>query len=357
MALNSDNDVSASDGNITKPFQRIDFLVRDWANFDDDDDSDEDDSSSATPTPPNYAKMESAMDAYLQEVIKERDAKDLAETRQQITSCFDKVGCYLLTHPGLVVTKKKYDGSADSIEPAFFGLLDRYCDKVFNARLEPKRIHGRHLTATELGEYIKAYASMFKGGAEFPKATTMLAATAEANNNNAKVLAVGKYKAEMDRNCGPTCASFLQAEEFTELHNATSSAAVEVFDHMATFGAEASIEAARGVVVDSIAKEKKSYHALNESRNPLSGIETYLLPLAVGFVSWVLRSILDLTCSGWSTTCKAGSDLSGQIFGVLLLFFIIVAATKAQLIKQRVEMLMKVININTPAAAQKVKAS
>jgi hypothetical protein len=42
---------------------------------------------------------------------------------------------------------------------------------------------------------------------------------------------------------------------------------------------------------------------------------------------------------------------------VLLLFFIIVAATKAQLIKQRVEMLMKVININTPAAAQKMKAS
>jgi len=321
--------------------QRIDFLVRDWSNFDDEEEEE-----------PDFAAMETQMDDYLQEVIKERDAADLAETRQQITSCFDKVGCYLLTHPGLAVTKKKYDGAADSIEPIFFSLLDRYCDKVFNKRLRPKRIHGRHLTATELGEYIKAYASMFKGGAEFPQATTMLAATADANNSNAKTLAIGKYKSEMDRACGVNCSSFLQSEEFEEHHVACNDAATAMFDHMATFGSEASITTAREVVTSTVTSERKTYLTLNDSRNPLAGFETFYLPLIIGLVSFVSRSMLDLTCSGWSSTCKAGSDFSGQIFSLLILGMIIMGATKAKLIKQRVEMIMKVVNVSAP----KVKA-
>ena len=71
--------------------------------------------------------------------------------------------------------------------------------RKITSQLEPKRIHGRYLTSQELAEYVKAYAKMFKTGSEFPQATTMLAATAEANNTNAKALAVAKYKSEMDR--------------------------------------------------------------------------------------------------------------------------------------------------------------
>ena len=71
----------------------------------------------------------------MQGVIKDRDAKDLAETRQQIATCFEKVDCYLLTHPGFEVTKKKYDGDPKLIEPTFVALLDRYCKKVFNSEV------------------------------------------------------------------------------------------------------------------------------------------------------------------------------------------------------------------------------
>jgi atlastin len=166
-----------------KPFQRIDFLVRDWSNFDEDE---------AEEASPDLAKLEAEMDGYLKDVIKSRDAKDLAETREQITSCFSKVGCYLLPHPGLAVTKKKYTGSADKIDPLFFSLLARYCNRVFSASLAPKLIRGRTLTAKELGAYVTAYAGMFAGGAGFPEATTMLEATARANNDNARNLSVTK---------------------------------------------------------------------------------------------------------------------------------------------------------------------
>ena len=79
------------------------------------------------------------MDSYVKGVIKDRDAKDLAETRQQIATCFEKVDCYLLTHPGFEVTKKKYDGDPNKIEPTFVKLLDRYCKKVFNSEVRTAR--------------------------------------------------------------------------------------------------------------------------------------------------------------------------------------------------------------------------
>ena len=132
--------------------------------------------------------------------------------------------------------------------------------------MEPKRIHGRHLTAPELKEYIKAYAKMFKSGTEFPKATTMLAATAEANNANARQMAVTRYKTEMDRWAGPKAVSYSPPEELEKHHVACLTAAMEMFDGMANFGSPDAIKLARDEVARHISKAKESYLALNESR-------------------------------------------------------------------------------------------
>jgi len=138
------------------PFQ---FLVRDWQNFTLDDPS----------TPSDFASMESEMDAYLVSVIADRDALDLKETRQQISTCFSKVSSYLLPHPGIPVTKKTFDGDPSKVDPIFLSLLDRYVRRVFGNEMEPKEIQGRTLTSRELGAYVKAYSEIFKGGNEFPK--------------------------------------------------------------------------------------------------------------------------------------------------------------------------------------------
>jgi hypothetical protein len=41
-------------------------------------------------------------------------------------------------------------------------MLDRYMRRVFGVHLEPKRIHGRQLTAPELMTYIKTYVALFQ---------------------------------------------------------------------------------------------------------------------------------------------------------------------------------------------------
>ena len=243
-----------------KPFQTMEFLVRDWQHFDDEED---------------YDRMEEEMKEYMDKVIAEREAKDLQETREQIQACFEKTTCFGLSHPGMPVIKKNFQGEVSKMDETFLNLLDRYCKRVFSVdNLKPKVIHGREVTAVELGSYIKAYAEMFASGASFPEASTMLEATATANNSNAVNLAVNQYKDFMNRISGPSCNNFIKHKELEDDHKHLLTKAMNMFDSMATFGSRQSIEVARQSVLDVIDKEFEVYTSLNEGRNPLAGLET-----------------------------------------------------------------------------------
>mmetsp|Transcript_12659 Transcript_12659/g.18275 ORF Transcript_12659/g.18275 Transcript_12659/m.18275 type:complete len:587 (+) Transcript_12659:45-1805(+) len=311
-----------------KPFQKIEFLVRDWQNFEDDEDED---------------LMDKEMNEYLDTVLKERSAQDLKDTRDQINNCFEKVACYLLTHPGFAVTKKKYTGDVKSIEPTFLMLLNKYCHRVFAKDLEPKIIHGRELTASELGNYMKAYAGMFESGAHFPEAATMLEATASANNSNATAIAITKYKAEMDALAGPNATNYVKPKEFEEVSRRLLMSSLELFDSMADFGSKKSIANAREKVWVEATASLELYTKLNESRNPLMGFELFIVPMVIAMVSLVMRWIADSTCSSWSTTCRASSDILSQVYTVIFIFIMIVASTKAKLIGEKASTLKKLL--------------
>jgi atlastin len=263
LAVEADQVFQSSGVEIVKPFQKMEFLVRDWQHFEEEQD---------------YDTMEKEMAQYLDKVIAERDAKDLQETREQILACFESLSCFGFCHPGMSVIKKSYDGSVDKIEKDFLELLDRYCQRVFSVdNLSAKTIQGRQVTAAELAAYIKAYAAMFATGASFPEATTMLEATAAANNQNAVNLAIAHYKDTMSRIAGPKCSNYVRPQELKEDHKALFAKALEAFDTMATFGSKKSIEGARNTVIAQIQDDFETYQSLNESRNPLAGFETYVL--------------------------------------------------------------------------------
>jgi atlastin len=258
LAVESDN-VHEKKEETAKPFQRIEFLVRDWQHFEEEDDC---------------AMKENEMKEYLDKVISERDAKDLQETREQILACFESLTCYGLCHPGMAVIKKSFTGDVSKIDPDFLQLLDRYCQRVFHAdNLKPKTIQGREVTAAELAAYIKAYADMFATGASFPEASTMLEATASANNTNAINLAINEYKETMSRIAGPKCSNFIRPQELRDDHKMIMAKSLQVFDSMATFGSKRAIEGARSTVIDKIHDDFEVYDSLNESRNPLAGLE------------------------------------------------------------------------------------
>lgn len=265
LAVEADQSYAVSGVEILKPFQRMEFLVRDWQHFEEEED---------------YDIMEKEMADYLDKVIAERDAKDLQETREQILACFESLTCFGLCHPGMSVIKKSYSGDVSKIEEMFLELLDRYCKRVFSVEnLEPKTIQGRQVTAAELAAYIKAYAHMFASGASFPEASTMLEATATANNQNAVNLAIAKYKDTMSRIAGPKCSNYVRPKELKDDHTMMMAKALQLFDSMATFGSKKAIDGARKTVIDQIHYDFEVYTSLNDARNPLAGLEVYVTKL------------------------------------------------------------------------------
>mmetsp|Transcript_12941 Transcript_12941/g.24309 ORF Transcript_12941/g.24309 Transcript_12941/m.24309 type:complete len:630 (-) Transcript_12941:1197-3086(-) len=319
---------------IPKPFQKIEFLVRDWQNFEDDE---------------NFEACELEMKEYLESVLAEREASDLKDTREQITSCFEQVTCFLMTHPGFAVTKKKYSGDVSSVDPTFKVFMDRYCKKVFG-NLIAKSIHGRELTAMELGAYIHNYAKMFESGAHFPEAATMLEATASANNSNATSLSIRKYKEQMDQLAGAKCSHYLDPTELDKCHMTCIQECIDLFDSIANFGSTKAITESRNEVIRSIEESFEMYSKLNDSRNPLLGFETYIIPLAIGAMSVVLRWIADFTCSSWSQTCRVGSEVLSHVYQVVFFFIVIVAATKAKQVSEaavRVKKAFEVMSSNS----------
>jgi atlastin len=52
--------------------------------------------------------------------------------------------------------------------------------------------------------------------------------------------------------------------------------------------------------------------------------------MVVACISLVLRWVADFTCSDWSQTCRASSDVLSHIYMVVFFFLVIVASTKAK---------------------------
>ena len=94
----------------------MEFLVRDWQHFEDEED---------------YDRMEEEMNEYLEKVISEREAKDLQETREQIRACFQKTTCFGLSHPGMAVIKKNFQGEVAKMDETFFS--DENCNCLMTA--------------------------------------------------------------------------------------------------------------------------------------------------------------------------------------------------------------------------------
>ena len=178
-----------------------------------------------------------------------------------------------MVHPGKAVTKKTFDGDIQSIDATFMEFMDRYCSRVFE-HLVAKSIHGRELTAMELGAYIRNYASMFETGAHFPEAATMLEATSNANNTNALNLSLQKYKDEMNSVAGTEQSNYMNPALLQEFHRTVLSQSMKTFDEIACFGNKRAIGDARSDTMEKIQNNFEVYTKLNESRNPLAGFET-----------------------------------------------------------------------------------
>jgi atlastin len=130
---------------------------------------------------------------------------------------------------------------------------------------------------------------------------------------------------------------------------------ISSFESIANFGSARAIQEAKNEVIKSIEESYDLYSKLNQSRNPLFGLETYIIPLTVGFVSAVLRWITDFTCSSWSQTCAVGSEVLSHIYQVVFFFLVIIAFTKSQQIRESATKMKKAFDVMNDDGGKKKK--
>uniref|UniRef100_A0AAV1TKZ1 GB1/RHD3-type G domain-containing protein n=1 Tax=Peronospora matthiolae TaxID=2874970 RepID=A0AAV1TKZ1_9STRA len=329
-----------------RPFQRLDFLVRDWQDF----------SRNQT-----LAEKREDMRQYTTEMLSSRKQKDLADTREQISSCFEKVACFLLPHPGHAVTEREFDGSVEKIDDRFLELLTAYLDDLFApANLVPKKIHGITVNSRELLTYIKTYAGLFREASIFPEAKTLLEATAEANNVNQRNKALLMYKREMEKIAGSKC-QYVPVQELKKHHTSCLENAMAVFDEGARMGRHSEIMRYRHEVETQIEDECRRFLEINAERDPYKNLEFYLVPGCLALALLMFRVSQDLFCYehiGYDIPlydCKQVSHTLSHLYWALIVFMLLIMMSTGQVMFKRVKTVISIVRAALDASKDNSK--
>nr|XP_026654672.1 atlastin-1 [Zonotrichia albicollis] len=188
----------AMEETFQKPFQSLIFLVRDWS------------------FPYEFSYGSDGGARFLEKRLKVsgNQHEELQNVRKHIHSCFTKISCFLLPHPGLkVATNPNFDGKLKEIDDEFIKNLKILIPWLLSPEnLDVKEINGNHITCRGLVEYFKAYIKIYQGE-ELPHPKSMLQATAEANNLAAVATAKDTYSRRMEEvgaaESAPSCPCVL----------------------------------------------------------------------------------------------------------------------------------------------------
>lgn len=165
-----------------KPFQKLQFLVRDWY------------------YPSDRAYGFTGGRAFLEERLRihKRQHEEAKHLRQNIRSIFKEIDCFLMPHPGLkAVREPSFDGRLRDIDQDFKTQLRALTHSLLAPdSLVVKEVNSKKITCKQLIIYVKAYVNSLNGN-PLPKPMSIYEATAVANNLAAMMDALKLYCDEM----------------------------------------------------------------------------------------------------------------------------------------------------------------
>jgi len=260
------------------PFQKLQFLVRDW--------------SYPYDAPYGAEGGNKMLERRLE--VSDKQHHELQSLRKHIRSCFSEISCFLMPHPGLkVATNPAFDGRLSDIEPDFKEQLKELVPLVLAPEnLVVKRIGGQKVRVKELVHYFKAYTAIYQGN-ELPEPKSMLEATAEANNLSAVAGAKDKYQTIMEEVCGGS-KPFMSNAELEQEHIRAKSESVQQFLSSKKMG---------GVdfssrYLDTLEKDMEdlfvNYKSHNEGKNIFKSARTPATLFTIAAICYILSGVFGL---------------------------------------------------------------
>ncbi|KAG7203069.1 hypothetical protein KM043_010192 [Ampulex compressa] len=260
------------------PFQRLQFLVRDWS----------------YPYEADYGADGGQKILHRRLEISNMQHPELQSLRKHIKSCFSDISCYLMPHPGLkIATNPKFDGRLAEIEPEFKEQLKVLIPMLLAPEnLVTKKINGQVVKAKDLLEYFKSYIKIYKGD-ELPEPKSMLMATAEANNLSAVADAKELYIKMMDVVCGGT-KPFLGTAHLESEHRRCVDKALLQFQNKRKMGGDEFSQSYMEKLIKDMDESYCQFKAQNESKNIFKAARTPAVFFAIAVTMYILSGIFGL---------------------------------------------------------------
>jgi len=283
-------------------FQTLQFLVRDWPNFED-------------PMDVEANIKETA------EVVEDtfKETFDDSGQRERIMSSFEDVKAFFFPHIGMKAISKRWNGDLKVVEEAFAKNAAHFLRYLFDETVVIKRdmMRGTELEPQVLVHYIKSFAEVFKEG-KLPEAVSLVEALTKATTLDAADKAVKEYRNLMDAKAGPDAQYVSQRDLFRHHEDATEKA-IRLFKTIAAFGDKKTREEAKVKVEKSVIEEWKRYNELNASRiDKILSRYAWVAVIAIG--AFLIDRLSDYTCDWWSDTCRDFSKALSWIYTLVALF-------------------------------------
>ncbi|AWP11934.1 putative atlastin-3 [Scophthalmus maximus] len=266
----------AMDEIFQKPFQSLMFLIRDWS------------------FPYEYIYGFKGGSEFLDKrlQVKEDQHAELQTVRDHIHSCFTKISCFLLPHPGLkVATNPAFEGQLSEVAPEFKEQLKSLIPKLLHPdRLAEKEINGNKVTCRGLLEFFKAYIKIYQGE-DLPQPKTMLMATAEANNLAAVATAKDQYNKSMEKVCGGDLP-YVAPDHLEEKHQFNLQEALHAFASTKKMGGQEFCDKYQAQLEKELEETWQSLSKYNESKNVFSAFRTPAVLFVLVCLLYVLSGVL-----------------------------------------------------------------
>lgn len=259
----------------TTPFQRLQFLVRDWT----------------YPYEADYGADGGFKLLQRRLEVSDMQHPELQSLRKHIKSCFSDISCFLMPHPGLkIATNPKFDGRLSEIESDFKKQLKKLIPTLLSPEnLVTKKINGQSVKAKDLLSYFKCYIEIYKGD-ELPQPKSMLEATAEANNLSAVAEAKDLYLQLMECVCGGT-KPFLATAHLDSEHKRCVEKALHLFSIKRKMGGDDFSERYKDKLSKDMEESFIQFKAHNESKNLFKAARTPAVFITIAILTYLLSAI------------------------------------------------------------------
>jgi len=266
----------AMEENEYKPFQKLEFLIRDWS----------------YPYEYPYGDGQSLLDKRLN--VGEEQHDELKQAREHITTCFENVGCFLMPHPGKkVATDPSFKGQLNAIDEDFQDYLKQLIPRLLAPEnLVVKSINGSDITCLTLLQYFKAYIKIFQGG-ELPEPKSMLQATAEANNLAALATAKDQYQRDMEVICGGD-TPYLSPHELETKSDHFKYKALTLFTATRKMGTNDFCKEFENRLNEEMDELFENFVKLNDSKNVFNAVRTPAVFVVIIIVAYMLSGFFGM---------------------------------------------------------------